>query len=108
MRSGADQLDLVFAALANPTRRAIMEEITGVEKTVLEIAGHHAMSLNAVSKHLKRLEEAGLIRRDIEGNYHRISLQPEAMKEALKWMTHYVPLWSSSLASLKDHLEKQS
>jgi DNA-binding transcriptional ArsR family regulator len=102
-----EPLDLVFAALAHPVRRAILDEVAEADKSVVELAGSHTISLNAISKHIKKLEAAGLIRRRLDGSYHRISMDRDAMKVALRWMTHYVPFWNENLQSLKASLENR-
>lgn len=99
------QLDRVFAALANPVRRSILDTISRGERTVVELAEPHSMSLNAVSKHIKYLERAALIRRTVDGSYHRISMNKDAMQEAAKWLTHYVPFWGDALQNLKKYVE---
>jgi DNA-binding transcriptional ArsR family regulator len=85
------QLDLVFGALANPVRRSILETISKRERTIAELAAPHSMSLNAVSKHIKYMERAGLVFRQIDGSYHRISMNQAEMLKAAKWLSHYVP-----------------
>ena len=101
----ARNLDLVFGALGNETRRSLLEQLRSGSRTVNELAEPHEMSLNAVSKHLKRLESAGLVRRTVEGTFHRLETDPKAMKSALKWMSFYAPFWTDNLASLKNMLE---
>ena len=101
----ARELDLVFGALGNETRRGILEDLRHGGKTVLELAAPHPMSLNAVSKHLKRLEAAGLVRRTVDGSFHRIETDPQAMKAAMKWLSFYAPFWTDNLTSLKTFLE---
>ena len=103
--SAARDLDLIFGALANQTRRELLHEVRSGSKTVLELAAPHSISLNAVSKHLKRLEAAGLIRRTVDGSFHHIESEPEAMKSAMKWMSFYAPFWTDNLESLKGLLE---
>lgn len=100
------QLDRVFGALAHPVRRDILERVSSRDHTVVQLAAPHAMSLNAISKHVKKLEQAGLIRRRIDGSYHRISLDRGSMAQALRWMSHYVPFWHDNLASLKSGMEE--
>ena len=101
------QLDLLFGALANPVRRSILDTISKGESTVVELAAPHSMSLNAVSKHIKCLERAGLIRRQVDGSYHRISMNQTAMNKAAKWLSHYVPFWGDALRNLKTYVELQ-
>ena len=102
----SENLDGVFAALAHPLRRSILERVNERQQTVVELAAPHAVSLNAVSKHIKKLEAAGLVTRDVDGSYHRISINRAAMNQAIRWMTHYVPFWHENLQRLKTSLEK--
>ena len=99
------QLDLVFGALANPVRRSILDTISAGDRTVVELAAPHAMSLNAVSKHIKCLERAGLVHRQVDGSYHRISIDTAAMTEAAAWLAHYVPFWRDAMQNLKAYAE---
>jgi DNA-binding transcriptional ArsR family regulator len=99
-------LDLLFGALAHPVRRSILDAVSKSDRTIVELAEPHHMSLNAVSKHIKKLESAGLIRRRVDGSFHRISMNRAAMKTGLRWMSRYVPFWRENLASLKTTLEK--
>ena len=103
----SEQLDLVFGALANPVRRSILDTIAAGERTVVELAAPHAMSLNAVSKHIKYLERAGLVRRQVDGSYHRISMNPAVMNKAAKWLARYVPFWDDTLQNLKTYVESK-
>lgn len=103
----SQQLDLVFGALASPVRRSILDRIAGGDTTIAAIAEPFDMSLNAVSKHVKCLERASLISRKVEGKYHRISLNHDAMLEAARWLSFYVPFWRESLQSLKSHVESK-
>ena len=105
--SESHQLDLVFGALANPVRRSILDTISEGESTVVELAEPHSMSLNAVSKHIKYLERAGLVRRQVDGNYHRISINHTAMNQAAKWLSHYVPFWGDAMHTLKTYVESK-
>lgn len=102
-----DPLDLTFHALANPTRREILSLLARSQATVLEIAAHFDMSLNGVSKHLKVLEKAGLIRRAIEGRTHICSLQAEPLQAAGHWIEVYRPYWEERLDALETFLEHQ-
>jgi DNA-binding transcriptional ArsR family regulator len=97
-------LDHVFSALSDPTRRAILERLTRSEATVTELAAPFAMSLPAVSKHLRVLENAGLIVRKIEGRIHVVSLRSEALRDASEWLNHYRQFWSAQFDSLTDYL----
>lgn len=100
----ADQLNVTFAALADPTRRAILARLALGEATVGELAAPFAMSLPAVSKHLKVLERAGLILRGREAQWRPCRLVPEPLKEASEWLDTYRQFWSESLDQLADHL----
>lgn len=100
-------LDQVFQALANPVRREILRLLTAGEATVLEIAAHFDISLNGVSKHLKVLEKAGLIHREIQGRTHTCSLQAEPLQEAGTWIDFYRPYWHDRLDALEEFLVRQ-
>jgi DNA-binding transcriptional ArsR family regulator len=101
-----DHLNLTFAALADPTRRRILEELSAGDRCVTDLAKPHAMSLPAVSKHLKVLENAGLISRTKDGRTHSLKLEPEPMKQAQLWIEHYRHFWKESLDRLDDFLTK--
>jgi DNA-binding transcriptional ArsR family regulator len=101
-----EQLDRVFAALAHPVRRAILEQCSGGRQSVADLATPHSMSLNAISKHIKALESAQLIRREREGNFHRISTSAESLVPVVDWLSYHSGLWNSSLNALKTKMEK--
>lgn len=102
----ADGLDDVFVALAHPARRAILARLAqDGEVMVTEIAAPFELSLNAVSKHLKLLERAGLIRRRIEGREHHCRLDAAPLAEAAEWMERYRTFWTESLDSLERYLK---
>lgn len=103
----SQQLDLVFGALANPVRRSILDTISKGESTVAELAAPHSMSLNAVSKHIKNLERAGLVCRHVDGSFHRISINPVAMRKAAKWLAHYAPFWGDAMRNFKTYAESK-
>lgn len=103
----SQRLDLVFGALANPVRRSILDAISKGESTVLELAEPHSMSLNAVSKHIKYLERAGLVHREKDGSYHRISMNHDELLRAASWLAHYVPFWGDALKNLKTYAESR-
>ncbi len=100
-------LDLVFGALADPTRREILRRLSKGSATVTELAEPHEMSLPAISKHLKVLEHAGLITRTRDGRLHHIGLEPKAMQSAVEWMEYYKQFWDSKLDALKEYLENE-
>ena len=99
-------LDRTFAALADPTRRAILARLALGEASVSELADPFAMSLPAVSKHLRVLEEAGLLRRRREGRVHRCSLEPEPMRVASDWIEAYRRFWEDRFDALARYLEE--
>lgn len=101
------QLDAVFSALADPTRRAILDRLSTGPGTVTELAAPFDMSLPAVSKHLKVLERAGLIRRDVKGRIHHCRLEATRMKDVAEWIDHYRAFWQSQFASLDQYLERE-
>ena len=97
----------IFAALSDPTRRAIVARLAAGEASVSEVAEPFAMSLPAVSKHLRVLEEAGLLARTKEGRVHRLRLVTEPMREASDWITAYREFWEGRLDALTEYLENQ-
>ena len=100
-------LDRVFAAVADPTRRSILDALALKPATVTEIARRFPVSLNAVSKHLMTLERAGLIEREIRGRQHLCSLRTEPLSEALAWMERSCRFWNDRLDALEAHLAKR-
>jgi DNA-binding transcriptional ArsR family regulator len=100
-----DQLSQTFAALADPTRRAILARLFEGEATVNELAAPFAISLPAVSRHLKVLERAGLITRDRHAQYRPSTLRVEPLREAADWMAPYRELWEGRLDRLGEHLK---
>jgi DNA-binding transcriptional ArsR family regulator len=92
----ADRLDSIFGALADPTRRAILARLMAGESTVTELAEPFAMSLPAVSKHLKVLEKAGLIARGREAQWRPCRLDADPLKEAADWLEGYRRFWEQS------------
>jgi len=99
-------LDAVFAALADPTRRAILSKLAGGEASVNELAAPFAMSQPAVSKHLKVLERAGLIERAVDRQRRPARLKAEPMAAAVKWLEDFKQFWESSFDQLDDLLEQ--
>jgi DNA-binding transcriptional ArsR family regulator len=99
-----DQPSTTFAALADPTRRAILGQLTKGEATVNELAEPFPITLQAVSKHLKVLERAGLIARGRSAQLRPSRLQGEALKEAADWLAGYRGFWEGSLDRLDEHL----
>jgi DNA-binding transcriptional ArsR family regulator len=101
----ADYLSATFAALADPTRRAILARLAKGEASVGELAAPFAMSLPAVSRHLGVLERARLIRRRKDAQWRRCALRPEALRGAADWIAPYQRFWTESLDRLADHLD---
>src|SRR5688500_8447581 len=97
-------LDKVFAALADPTRRAILDRLAHSDTSVSELAAPFAMSLPAISKHLRVLEQAGLIARTKDGRVHRLRLVAQPMKDAAAWMGTYQRFWEGQLDALAGYL----
>ena len=100
-------LDKTFAALADPTRRAILSRLTQGTATVTQLAEPFAISLPAVSKHLTILEKAGLLTRQRQGRTHYLSLNAAPLKEAAHWITLYEHFWEGQLAALANFLEEE-
>jgi len=97
-------LSLAFAALADPTRRAIVARLASGQATVMELAKPFAISLPAVSRHLRVLEEADLIRQERHGRFRHCRLNPAGLKTAADWLDFYRRFWSESFDRLDDHL----
>ena len=105
--SQAKRLNLVFGAVSNETRRSILERLRGGALTVTELASAYKMSLNAVSKHIKTLENAGLIWRSIHGREHSCQIDTARFDEAIEWMSYYSEFWSGRMDALESHLKKK-
>ncbi len=99
-----DRLSITFSALADPTRRAILARLISGEVSVTELAEPFAMSLPAVSKHLKVLEHAGLITRGREAQWRPCRLDAGPLKDAADWLDHYRRFWEQSFNRLDDYL----
>ena len=108
MVTNPDALDRVFAALADPTRRAILDRLAGGEVTVGELAEPFAMSRPAVSKHLDVLERAGLVHRIPDGRVNRCRLDGQPMRDAVEWMERYRAYWDDQLDRLARFLEPET
>ena len=100
-----DGLSTTFAALADPTRRAILARLASGEASVTELAEPFAMSLPAISKHLKVLERAGLIARSRDAQWRPCRLEPQPLKGAADWLEHYRQFWEQSLDRLEEYLK---
>jgi DNA-binding transcriptional ArsR family regulator len=102
----ADRLSSTFAALADPTRRAILARLASGETSVTELAAPFDMSLPAVSKHLKVLESAGLIERGREAQWRPCRLQADPLKRVADWVEHYRRFWEESFDRLDSYLKE--
>lgn len=105
VNNSTTQLDATFAALADPTRRRLLEKLSRGESRVTDLAEPFDMSLPAVSKHLRVLENAGLLERRRSGREFHLELNAEPMQEALRWIGHYRRFWEGSLDALAEFLE---
>jgi DNA-binding transcriptional ArsR family regulator len=99
-----DHLSTTFAALADPTRRAILARLTSGEASVSALAEPFDMTLPAISKHLKVLERAGLIARSRDAQWRPCRLEPSRLKEVAEWVEHYRRFWEQSFDRLEDYL----
>lgn len=97
----APRLDAVFHALGDATRRRMLQELSEGERTVSQLAAPFEMSLAAASKHIKALESAGLIRREVRGRTHVCHLDPGPMASAHEWLTFYQQFWTGRLDTLE-------
>ena len=100
----SDHLSTTFAALADPTRRAILARLTSGEASVTELAEPFEMSLPAISKHLKALERAGLIARGREAQWRPCRLKAKPLKDAVDWLERYRRFWEESFDRLDEYL----
>jgi len=103
----APQLDTVFHALGDATRRRMLRTLSGGERTVGELAQPFAISLAAASKHIKALEHAGLIRREVRGRTHVCRLDPGPLAGAHEWLAHYQRFWTDRLDILERLLREE-
>lgn len=102
------QLTEVFSALADPTRRAIIEHLSTGEATAGELAKPFGISKPAISKHLKILEKANIIKRRKEAQFHKFEVLPEPFKHASDWLAKYREFWEEQLDSLEKYLNSKS
>ncbi len=99
-------LDAVFSALGDPTRRAILARLALGEASVGDLAAPHQMSLPAVSKHLRVLETAGLLRKERDGRVIRCRLEAAPLRDAAAWIAEYRRFWEAQLEALAGYLER--
>jgi DNA-binding transcriptional ArsR family regulator len=100
----SEDLDLLFGALADATRRGIVEQLASGEATVTELAAPYGISLPAISRHLKVLERASIITRSRQGRWRSAHLSPHSLGGAATWIERHERLWSERLDRLDDHL----
>ena len=98
-------LNKTFSALADPTRRAILTRLAKGDSSVTDLAAPFSMSLPAISKHLRVLEKAGLLRQERDGRVRRCHLQAQPLKEAADWIAHYRQFWEGQFDALADYLQ---
>jgi DNA-binding transcriptional ArsR family regulator len=103
----APELDAVFHALGDPTRRRMLAALSGGERTVGQLAEPFAISLAAASKHIKALESAGLIRREVKGRTHVCRLEPGPLASAHQWLGFYERFWTDRLDALERLLREE-
>ena len=109
-RRGArdDRLDRIFGALSDRTRRALLSRLAQAPAKITDLADPFDMSLPAVSKHVRVLERAGLVRRTIDGRVHRCSLEPAPLDEVQRWLSESRVLWEEALDGLARFVEKET
>lgn len=100
-------LDAVFSALADPTRRSMLRTLSQGEKSVGELAAPFRMSFAGASKHVKALENAGLVRRTVKGRTHVCRLNPRPMHGAMEWLRYYENFWNDKLDALERRLNEE-
>src|SRR5271169_701397 len=103
-----EELDLLFGALSDSTRRGIVEHLAAGEATVTELAAPFSISLPAISRHLKVLERASIITRSQQGRWRRAQLSPTSLASAAAWLSLHERLWTERLSRLDDHLARLS
>lgn len=106
-QSDDGDLDAIFQALAHPIRREVLEQLADGPETVSELANPHEVSLAAVSKHLRVLEDAGLIESERDGRVRRCHLETAPLSAAFGWLTRYRVFWEDQFDSLANHLENK-
>lgn len=107
MRSTEDRLDHLFGALSDRTRRKMVARLARAPATIGELAEPFAMSLPAVSKHVRVLERAGLVRRTIDGRIHRCALERRRLRDAGAWLERYTEFWDDTLDALAAFVENK-
>lgn len=106
-KSSDDRLDLVFHAISDRTRRALLARLAKGPVMITELARPFSMSLPGVAKHIRVLERARLVSRAVDGRVHRCSFAPEPLQEAQRWLDHYRSFWTDTLDGLARYAEKE-
>ncbi len=101
------KLNLIFHALADGTRRSLLDKIKNGPTQVTALADHYPVSLNAISKHIKVLEKAGLIKRNIEGRVHLCEANPKEFESAQEWINTYTNFWNDKLDNLEKYVKNK-
>jgi DNA-binding transcriptional ArsR family regulator len=104
VEQSASRLDVIFRALGDHTRRAMLERLARGEQTVTELAAPHRMSLAAASKHIQALERAGLVKRTVRGRIHYVRIDPRPLARADDWLRGYEQLWDTRIERLVELL----
>ncbi len=102
------QLDRVFSALSDSTRREMLLRLTETDMSITELSEPFGITKSAITKHIKILENAGLLRRTVEGRVHRCRLDPEPLVATSQWMTFYKQFWHNKFDALDTFLEKKN
>lgn len=102
------RLDAVYAAIAHPVRRDVLEKLRTRESRITDLAAPFSISLAAISKHIQVLEEAGLVERTVHGREHRLSLNLAALLPAARWIDSYTAFWEERLDALEAKLRVRS
>jgi DNA-binding transcriptional ArsR family regulator len=102
------RLDRVYGAISDPTRRAMLGILAAGDVNVGMLAQRFPISFNGVSKHVKVLEQAGLVRRTVRGREHWLTLRPTPLRDASRWLEHYRKFWDARLDALEDFLGRSS
>ncbi len=102
-----DRLDAVLGAVADSTRRAILARLSLADARVTEVAADFPISLNSVSKHVRMLERAGLVRRTVQGRDHVLSLDAAPLADAAKWIAYYRRFWDERLKALEQLMKQK-
>lgn len=106
VKLSSSQLDAIFHALSDPTRRTILHTLATGEHSIGELAAPFDMSFSGASKHIKALEQAGLVQRTVQGRNHICRLAPEPMAQAMRWLQTYEHFWADRLDALEQALRQ--